>query len=229
MDAVAEVAALEAQLAATADPARAAQEKAYMKSAMAFHGAPAARLKEVAAAWLKRHPRLTREELRALLDAAYDTPWFDLRTLALVILMRKERLLGGEDAAWVEALVRRSACWAHVDALATHVAAGVLRRHPGMDADLRRWAVDEDLWVRRLALLSDLAELRAGRGDFARFEELSVPMLGEREFFIRKAIGWVLRDTSRKRPELVRAYVARHGPQMSGLTRREATRLLPAS
>jgi hypothetical protein len=46
--------------------------------------------------------------------------------------------------------------------------------------------------------------------------------------FIRKAIGWVLRDTSRRRPELVRAYVARHGPQMSGLTRREATRLLQA-
>ncbi len=227
MDAVAEVEALERALAEVGDPTRAAQEKAYMKSAMAFHGVPAQGLKEIGAAWLKAHPRLTVGDLRALVDAAYDSSWFDLRSLALVLLLKKQRLLTLDDAPWMEALVRRSACWAHVDAIATHPAGDVLRSFPAMDAHLRRWAVDPDFWVRRLALLADLGELRAGRGDFARFEDLSVPMLGEKEFFIRKAIGWVLRDTSRKRPELVQAYVARHGDQMSGLTRREATRRLP--
>lgn len=227
MDAAAVVEALERALAEVGDPSRAAQEKAYMKSAMAFHGVPAPRLKEIGAAWLNAHPRLTVGDLRALVDAAYDTSWFDLRSLALVLLLKKQRLLTLDDAPWMEALVRRSACWAHVDAIATHPAGDVLRRFPAMDAHLRRWALDEDLWVRRLALLADLGELRAGRGDFERFEAVSVPMLGEKEFFIRKAIGWVLRDTSRLRPELVRAYVARHGEQMSGLTRREATRRLP--
>jgi 3-methyladenine DNA glycosylase AlkD len=198
-----------------------------MKSAMAFHGVPATRLKSIGAAWLKAHPRLIVADLRALVDAAYDTPWFDLRSLALVLLLKKQRLLGRDDAIWIEALVRRSACWAHVDAISTHPAGDLLRRFPALDQDVRRWAVDADFWVRRLALLADLGELRAGRGDFERFEAISVPMLSEKEFFIRKAIGWVLRDTSRKRPELVRAYVERHGDQMSGLTRREATRRLP--
>jgi 3-methyladenine DNA glycosylase AlkD len=92
---------------------------------------------------------------------------------------------------------------------------------------LRRWAGDEDFWVRRTALLAQLDELRAGGGDFALFGELAVPMLGEKEFFIRKAIGWILRDTSKRRPELVRDFVAEHGGAMSGLTFREATRRLP--
>ena len=52
-------------------------------------------------------------------------------------------------------------------------------------------------------------------------------MLGEKEFFIRKVVGWVLRDISRKRPELTFDYVQAHGAKMSGLTYREATRNLP--
>ncbi len=54
-------------------------------------------------------------------------------------------------------------------------------------------------------------------------------MLPEKEFFIRKAIGWVLRDIARKRPELTFAFVEEHGAEMSGLTYREATRRLPAA
>jgi len=54
-------------------------------------------------------------------------------------------------------------------------------------------------------------------------------MLGDREFFIRKAIGWVLRDISRRRPDLVAAFIEMHRESMSGLTFREATRRLPAS
>ena len=81
--------------------------------------------------------------------------------------------------------------------------------------------------MRRTALLAQLDELRAGRGDFDLFARLAVPMLGEREFFIRKAIGWVLRDTSRKRPALTFAFLQAHRDAMSGLTLREGARRLP--
>ena len=82
--------------------------------------------------------------------------------------------------------------------------------------------------MRRTALLAQLRALRHGGGDFALFAEIAAPMLEEREFFIRKAIGWVLREVSKKRPELVRDFLAEHGARASGLTRREASKYLPA-
>jgi 3-methyladenine DNA glycosylase AlkD len=73
-----------------------------------------------------------------------------------------------------------------------------------------------------------LGEWRHG-GPFDQecFTRWAVPQLGDKQFFIRKAIGWVLRDVSRKDPQWVRGFVDTYGTQMAGLTRREATRGLP--
>ncbi len=204
---------------------RARYEKAYMKSALAFHGVDMATVRGAAAEFARAHA-LDHDGLVDAVEALYATDWFDLRSAAIGVLERKRALVGGDDATWLISLVRRSACWAHVDWIATKIVPRTLPAAPGKL--LRAWARDDDFWVRRTALLATLDELRAGGGDFALFEELAVPMLGEREFFIRKAIGWVLRDTSKKRPELVRDFVAEHGAKMSGLTLREATRRLPA-
>jgi 3-methyladenine DNA glycosylase AlkD len=205
-------------------PERAAYEKAYMKSALSFHGVDQATVRGACAEFCKAHP-LDHDALVAAVDALYATDWFDLRSAAIGVLERRRKLLSPGDAEWLIALVRRSACWAHVDWLATKIVPHALPEPP--TRLLTAWARDEDFWVRRTALLATLDELRAGGGDFALFAKLAEPMLGEREFFIRKAIGWVLRDISRKRPELTFAFVQQHGAKMSGLTYREATRRLP--
>ena len=69
--------------------------------------------------------------------------------------------------------------------------------------------------------------MRRGEGDFPLFERLAVPMLGETEFFIRKAIGWILREVSKRRPGLTVAFVRRHAAQLSGVTWREASKYIP--
>ena len=89
------------------------------------------------------------------------------------------------------------------------------------------WAADPDFWLRRSALLALLPGIRAGRADLPRFTRYAEPMLAEREFFIRKAIGWVLREISRRDPRWVAAWTERHLPGMSGVTFREAVRRLP--
>ena len=94
---------------------------------------------------------------------------------------------------------------------------------------MQRWAKNREMWLRRSALLALLTPLRRGEGDFALFGKLAVPMLGERDAFIRKAIGWVLREVGKKRPELTRGFLDAHGEAMSALTRREAGRLLPVT
>lgn len=82
------------------------------------------------------------------------------------------------------------------------------------------------LLLRRSALLAHLRPLRAGDGDFDRFSRFADVMLQEREFFIRKAIGWVLRDTAKKRPDLVFEWLQPRAHRASGVTIREAIRPL---
>lgn len=139
--------------------------------------------------------------------------------------VRPGKLLSAADLPWLVELAHTGACWAHVDYLVTKVIGPLVDAAP--HAFVRRHARDPDSWIRRVALLAQLRPLRRGGGDFALFVEIAVPMLGEREFFIRKAIGWVLREVSKIRPALVGDFLATHGVACSGVTLREATKYLP--
>jgi 3-methyladenine DNA glycosylase AlkD len=102
-------------------------------------------------------------------------------------------------------------------------------RYPELGTVLDRWAGDPDFWLRRSAMLALLIPLRQGRGDFERFGRYADAMLDEREFFIRKAIGWVLRDTARRRPDLVYEWLLPRAARASGVSIREAVKPLSAA
>lgn len=214
---------------ALGDPERAVGEKAYLKSPLRFHGVTVPEVRRACADFCHERPRLNREGLRAAADALMASDFHDLRSAAIGVLERKRALLEPGDLPWLVGLVRHTGNWAHVDWLATKVIGPIVTGHPRAPALLKAWAADTDLWVRRTALIAQLDALRAGGGDFELFASIATPMLPEREFFIRKAIGWVLRDTSKRRPELVRDFVLEHGALASPLTFREATRRLPVA
>jgi 3-methyladenine DNA glycosylase AlkD len=205
---------------------RARQEKAYLKSALRFHGVTLPELRRAVREYDRAHPDLVRARLVSIVDALYATDYHDLRSAGIGLLERRTDLLTPRDVRWLVGLVRRSANWAHVDWLAASILGDLFDEHPALLRGLPALGSDPDFWVRRTSLLVQLRPLREGRGDFALFEELAVPMLDEKEFFIRKAIGWVLREVSKKRPRLVRGFVRRHRELMSGLTLREATKYL---
>jgi len=92
--------------------------------------------------------------------------------------------------------VGNSETWALVDPLSADLLGDLLLAHPNAAARLDPWTRDRDFWVRRAALLSQIKPLKAGAG-FDRFAGWADAMLEEREFFIRKAIGWVLREAGR--------------------------------
>ena len=102
-----------------------------------------------------------------------------------------------------------------------------MERFPELGATLNLWAQDSDFWVRRSAILSLLGPLRRGEGDFDSFSRYADMMLGEKEFFIRKAIGWTLREVSKKRPCLVYGWIAPRTSRISGVSMREAVKYLP--
>jgi 3-methyladenine DNA glycosylase AlkD len=143
------------------------------------------------------------------------------------MLERTSRLLGPADIELLEVLLRTSRTWALVDGLAINVAGDIVGRCPEAGDALDRWACDDDFWLRRSAILALLRPLRAGGGDFDRFARYADAMLDEKEFFVRKAIGWVLREVAKRRPELVAAWLAPRVHRASGVTVREAVKPLP--
>ena len=227
MDFKTQVAALTKALRAAGTPERAEQEKRYLKSDLSHAGASVPKVRAIAKGWLAAHPSLTHDELVGLVRALFDSPWYEPRAVGVMLLEARVTLLTKKDVPLLEHLLRRAKTWALVDELAPSVMGLLVERDPSLVRVLRRWAKDPDFWVRRAALLSLLLPLRRGDGDFELFTELAVPMLSEKEFFVRKAIGWILREVSKKRPALVKRFVRQHGAAMSGLTLREATKYLP--
>ncbi len=146
---------------------------------------------------------------------------------AVVLLELHPRLLGPGDLPLIERLLRESRTWALVDGLATDVVGGILAVSPAQVAPvLDRWSIDPDIWIRRSSLLAELRGLRAG-ADLAPLLRRADAMLEEKEFFIRKAIGWVLREVSKKRPDEVTTWIAPRTHRASGVTMREVVRYLP--
>jgi 3-methyladenine DNA glycosylase AlkD len=175
----------------------------------------------------REHPDLTRSQLRKIVDELWSTDVFELRSAGVALLSRYADLLEERDLPWLVGFVRRSKTWAHVDWLAADVIGGVVGESRTALRRLPAWARDENFWVRRTALLAQLRELSHEAGDFPLFARLAAPMLGEREFFIRKAIGWVLREVSKKRPKLVFEFLREHRDDVSGLTLSEGAKYLP--
>ena len=227
MDVVPLIAGLVEELTAAATPERAAGEKQYLKSDLEFLGATMPTIVKAAKRIKREHPGLARTDVLRLVRQLWKQPVHELRMAAVTILDLYSPSLQAKDISLLERLLRESKTWALVDKLAASVVGPLWDRFPELDVEIDRWADDDDFWIRRSALLASLKALRAGGGDFERFAGYADAMLEEKEFFIRKAIGWVLRDTSRQRPELVAAWVGPRTHRTSGVTIREAIKHLP--
>lgn len=207
-------------------PERAEHEKAYLKSELEHYGTSVPAIRSVAKEVASHHPGLSHDDLVALVRALWAAPVHERRMISVELLDIYQGRLQGEDIVLIERLLRESRTWALVDSLAASVAGRLAERHPQLGLVLDRWAGDQDFWIRRAALLALLVPLRRGGGDFERFARYADTMLDDKEFLIRKAIGWVLRDTARKRPDLVYAWLLPRAAQASAVTLREAIKPL---
>lgn len=212
-----------ARLAEQGDPERAIAQKAYLKSDLAHLGCTVPIIRREA----KRAARDHALDLGSVLDVA-DALWVEPvheRRLAAIELIRTRAAdLTLDHLPRLERILRECRGWALLDPLALELG-DVLEGDPGTPV-LDRWAADDDFWMRRTALLAHLGPLSAGRGGFDRFAGYADAMLEEKEFFVRKAIGWVLRSAGKRDPERVAAWVLPRAARMSGVTHREAVKYL---
>ena len=152
------------------------------------------------------------------LDLCWDDQRREFQYLVVDYLAAMNKFLTYEDVARIERYVRSKQWWDSIDGL-DRVVGNIAFSDNRIDDLMLRWSVDEDFWVRRIAIDHQL--LRKEKTDTALLEKIIVNNFGSREFFINKAIGWSLRDYSKTNPQWVRDFIARHSHEMSPLSIRE--------
>lgn len=226
MDAEGRAADLDRELAAHGSPERAGREAAYLRSELTHYGVPVPVIRRLVrdAGWTSTAPH---DELVAAVGSLWSRTVHECRFAGVELLRQRVDLLGPNDMALLERLLRGSGTWALLDDLAIRVVGPLAEAHPPVAVTVDRWVTDDDPWLRRAAVLTSLLPLRRGDGDFARFARHADALLDDREAIVRKALGWVLRDTAKARPDLVRDWLAPRASRASAVTIREAVKHLP--
>lgn len=226
------VSAVRAALAAAADPARAEPMRAYMKSAMPMLGVPQPGRTAALRPLLVGHPLPNAGEWRAAVLALWRGATYREERYAALAVARHRPYQGfllrepTESLRMLDELVVTGAWWDLVDETAIRLVGPLLRAAPGVVTPVvRTWAADADRWRRRTAVICQIGA--KDRTDTALLSAAIEANAADPDFFLRKGIGWALRQHARTDPQWVRDFVARH--ELSPLSRREALKHLGGS
>ena len=198
-----------------------------MKSDMPYFGVGVPQCRRIAGSVFRMHPLPDADAWEAaILDLWRDAAHREERYAAIELLLfrRYSSWLEPARLPMIEEMVVTGAWWDYVDAIAGRGVGTMLAARPdAMKAVLCEWARDGNIWKRRTAIL---AQLRAKRAtDTELLADVIRPSIGEPEFFLRKGIGWALREYSKTDPDWVTEFVGAHA-ELSDLSRREALKHL---
>jgi 3-methyladenine DNA glycosylase AlkD len=216
------VQAAQRALRSAAVPADAEPMQRYMKTDMPFYGVRSPARARI----LRTLPKAaTADEYVAGVEALWRLPHREEKYLAIDYAGRHRAFLLPAHLPLYERLIREGAWWDLVDAtVGVCLSPAYLRHRSAVQPIMRAWIDDDDRWIRRAALLAQLKHKDAL--DEAELFDFCRRRAHEKEFFIRKAIGWALREHAKRRPEAVRRFLAEEGERLSGLSRREAAKHL---
>lgn len=210
-------------LAGLADPEKAAGMQAYMKTDMPFYGVQKPGRVPVNRHLIRGFPPSDRDEYEALVLGLWNLQHREEKYLALGVAYGHRQFIVPASIPLYRRLIVEGAWWDLVDEIATH-----LIRHLVLTFPTESWPVvdawidDDNMWLRRTALLCQVGA--RDRTDARRLFEFCLKRADETEFFIRKAIGWALRDYARTDPGAMADFVNTNRHRLSGLSFREATK-----
>lgn len=209
-----------------ADPSRAAGAQAYMKSEMPFLGVAAAPLRKVCKAGWKAHPVENAADYHAVVADLWDRAGHrEERYAALETARKYIRFSSMESLPLWRRMIEEGAWWDTGDVIAKWLIGRLLEQYPDrMKAELEGWIRDDHLWVRRSAVQAQLSF--KDKTDAGLLFSFCERCLEEKTFWMRKAIGWALREYGKVNPEAVRDFVEKHRDRMAGLTMREASKYI---
>lgn len=198
--------------------------QAYMKSSMPYLGVSAVPLRAICKRVFSTHPIDTPEVWqRDVLDLWRNASYREERYCAIELTedRRARPFHTMSILPMIQEMIVTGAWWDYVDVLASHRLGMILRNEPEpMRRTMLAWSEHDDMWLRRSAILCQLGFKQDTDRDllYACME----PSLSSKEFFLRKAIGWALRQYAWTNPKEVIRYVKEHDVELSGLSKREA-------
>lgn len=199
-----------------------------MKSSLPFHGVPMADVRRIVHRCVSTHPLVDRPAWEATVRALWDGAGHREDRYAALATARLARARTWRDPEFLdlcEHLLVTGAWWDLVDETAQHLVGDVLRRHrPDATPRVSSWVNADDMWVRRASVICQLQHGADTDTDLLR--EAVDANVDDPSFWLRKAIGWALRQHTRSDPAWVRGEIERLGDRLSPLSRREATKHL---
>lgn len=221
------ITAIRGTLAAHADPERASGQQAYMKRALPFLGVRVPAVRALTHAACRQTPCTSQAQFRTTVVRLFATAEYqEHRYAAVSICTFKGHRAYQTPAVFptYKRLIVEASWWDITDEL-SHLFGAVLITHPEATRSLlRRWSTSDNIWLRRTAIISQLG-LKEHVDQRFLFDCIA-PSLGRPEFFLRKAIGWALRDLAKTAPQATRSYVESHESVLSPLSKREALKNL---
>ena len=206
--------------AAAADAERAAPMRSYMRDQFEFLGitsVPRRQLtRQILAGW---RDRPTEADLAAVARACWALAEREYQYFACDVLIKYVRALTPQFLPVAADLLTSKSWWDTVDALAANVVGPIVAAYPATVSTMDLWSADDNLWLARTAILHQLRYRE--RTDVPRLFAYCAAQAEHPDFFIRKAIGWALREYAKIDPAAVRQFVDAHA-ELSPLSRREA-------
>ncbi|WP_171113135.1 MULTISPECIES: DNA alkylation repair protein [Streptomyces] len=211
---------LTATYSAAADPARAAPMRAYMKDVAPFLGLTTPVRRALSRTVVEGTPRPDEADCTAVALRCWQLPEREYHYFVVDYLRRHVSRCSSAFLPVARQLITTVSWWDTVDLIAAHVVGPLVAADPGLKAEMDAWIVDDDLWVARAALLHQLRYKE--RTDTERLFTYCLRQSGHPDFFIRKAIGWCLREYAKTDPDAVRGFLARERGRFAPLSVREA-------
>jgi 3-methyladenine DNA glycosylase AlkD len=206
------------------DPARATAMAAYMRDQFPFLGIPAPAQKALSREVVAGLSRPGEDDLRVVAQECWALPEREYQYFACGFLRRNARVCSPGFLPTARLLLTTKAWWDTVDALAAHLIGPMVARHPELVTAMDEWVLDDDKWLVRTAILHQLGYKEATDG--RRLFHYCAVQAGHEDFFVRKAIGWALREYAKTAPDEVRTFVHAHEIRLSALSVREARKNL---
>lgn len=217
------VTVLEKELAVHANLVIAQKQKEYMRNQFEFYGIMTTERRAIFKPFIQKQYLPTKQDLPQILKELWQMPQRDFQMCGVDLLLKYQKQLELEDLEWLEFVITHKSWWDTVDMIATKMCGAYFTRYPELRQQVvDKWIDSGNMWLQRSALLFQLKYKH--QTDTNMLAYVIEQLIPSNEFFINKAIGWVLREYSRTNAVWVTHFVDTH--ELSALSRKEALRLL---
>lgn len=196
--------------------------KKYMRNQFEFYGIKTPKRKEIYREFLKEECKLKQIDWE-FLDECYADEHREFQYLVCNYLERMQNFIETKDIAHIQKFIQTKSWWDTVDSF-NKVIGKLTLRDEEVKQLMRKWAVDEDFWLRRIAIIHQITFKEQTNSEL--LQEVILANLGSGEFFINKAIGWALRDYSKTNPQWVRNFISKNQSKLSKLSVREGSKYI---